>query len=460
MVIGGGLSGLAAAIRYARFDSSVLVLERHSKPGGLNSFYWRQGLLLETGLHAMTNYASLADRHAPLNLLLRQLKLSRKKMSFHEQKRSLIRFPDKSLSFSNDPEYLLAEIAVKFPHDIDRFRSLISEFRDYPALSTDNRRLSARSYLEDRLTDPFLIDMLLLPLMMYGNSSEHDMDLDLFIILFRSIFLEGLFRPRGTIKDFLDLLLDHYRSLGGEIRFQSEVAEVLTSGNGATGVKLASGEEVYCGNLVSTVGGPATFRLLPAAVNKEMIAGRISFFESIYILPGKSRHKLKDNGNTNIFYSLKDDFVFQRPDQAIDPSWGVINFPGNFQNLPESDNFQVRLTHAANYEVWQGYSREEYREMKVSWAEKSREAVAPLIGNFYDDVVLEDFFTPLTVEKFTAKDRGAVYGSPFKIKDGRTPYDNLYIAGTDQGLIGIVGSMLSGVTMVNKHILLYKAPVL
>jgi hypothetical protein len=59
----------------------------------------------------------------------------------------------------------------------------------------------------------------------------------------------------------------------------------------------------------------------------------------------------------------------------------------------------------------------------------------------------------VTIERFTAKAWGAVYGSPIKQKDGRTPYANLFIAGTDQGYLGIVGAMLSGVTIVNQHLL-------
>ena len=61
-------------------------------------------------------------------------------------------------------------------------------------------------------------------------------------------------------------------------------------------------------------------------------------------------------------------------------------------------------------------------------------------------------FTPVTVERFTGKANGAIYGSPVKIRDGRTPLANLFLAGTDQGYLGIVGAMLSGVTMVNQHI--------
>ncbi len=68
-------------------------------------------------------------------------------------------------------------------------------------------------------------------------------------------------------------------------------------------------------------------------------------------------------------------------------------------------------------------------------------------------MIFSDCFTPLTVERFTGKHGGAIYGSPEKIRDGVIGYDNLVLAGTDQGFLGIVGSMLSGVSMVNQHIL-------
>ena len=56
IIIGAGMSGLAAGIRLAHFDQRVCILERHSAIGGLNSFYRRSGRDLDVGLHAMTNY--------------------------------------------------------------------------------------------------------------------------------------------------------------------------------------------------------------------------------------------------------------------------------------------------------------------------------------------------------------------------------------------------------------------
>ena len=84
---------------------------------------------------------------------------------------------------------------------------------------------------------------------------------------------------------------------------------------------------------------------------------------------------------------------------------------------------------------------------------RSSEEVRKIIGNYQQDVVYVNSFTPVTIERFTSKAWGAVYGSPIKMKDGRTPYGNVFIAGTDQGYLGIVGAMLSGVTIVNQHLL-------
>ncbi|NNK12951.1 MAG: NAD(P)/FAD-dependent oxidoreductase, partial [Desulfofustis sp.] len=79
--------------------------------------------------------------------------------------------------------------------------------------------------------------------------------------------------------------------------------------------------------------------------------------------------------------------------------------------------------------------------------------VAPIVGDFSEHIVFSDCFTPHTVERFTGKHGGAIYGSPKKVSDGSMGYENLVLAGTDQGFLGIVGAMLSGVSMVNKHIL-------
>ncbi len=450
IIIGGGLSGLAAGIRCARFGESVLILEKHYIPGGLNSYYSRKGFLLETGLHAMTNFAPAANKHAPLNRLFRQLKLSRKKFTTREQFSSLIHFPGKQLEFSNDFGLLANEIGAKFPASIKSFIKLTELIDQYDPFTPQPWK-STRKTLAEHIHDPLLINMLLLPLMVYGNSEEHDMDFAQFVIMFRAVYREGFFRPRGTIKDFLNMLVEQYQKQGGEIRFKAGVESLSFKGNKVTAVKLAGGEEITCDKCISTMGAPATEALYHQKPARPHPPGRMSFVESIFVLPEKIKKTIKSD-YTIIFYSADDDFDYCQPQLPLEPNWGVICFPENFQDMPDNDNFQIRITNSANYHLWKD-AKENYPSLKEKWVARARQTAGEIIGNFTENIVYEDSFTPITIERFTAKDHGAVYGSPRKIKDGRTPYDNLFIAGTDQGYLGIVGAMLSGVTMVNHHIL-------
>jgi len=75
------------------------------------------------------------------------------------------------------------------------------------------------------------------------------------------------------------------------------------------------------------------------------------------------------------------------------------------------------------------------------------------VPDFRNQVIDTDMFTPLTIRRFTGHENGAVYGAPDKKYDGRTHLDNLYVCGTDQGMVGIIGSIVSGITIANKYLL-------
>ncbi|PID72557.1 MAG: phytoene dehydrogenase [Desulfobulbus propionicus] len=451
IIIGGGLSGIAAGIRAARFGLKTLLLEQHTLPGGLNSYYYRQGKMLETGLHAMTNFAPLGDKRAPLNRLFRQLKLSRKGFAAHEQGHSEIRYPERSLCFSNDPALLEQEVAQAFPLAVDRFIRFKERIATYDPF-TLKPWASARSFLREQLQEPLLEEMLLLPLMVYGNAEEHDMDLGQFVIMFRSIFEEGLFRPAGTIREFLDMLLEQYQSFDGEIRYRSAVDEILREQGQVAGVKLADGTEITAEAVLSTVGMPETIRLIGWDISQKPYGGQMSFMETVSVIQDRAREQL-DNDATIIFYNARSLLSYQQPADFMDTSWGVICFPENFQGLEQEEHFQVRTTHSANYSMWKAAPKDEYAELKKTWSAKAIHAAEKVIGPYGSDIVYQDSFTPLTIERFTRKAGGAIYGSPVKVKEGTTPWPNLFIAGTDQGYLGIVGAMLSGVTVVNQHIL-------
>jgi phytoene dehydrogenase-like protein len=453
IIIGGGLSGLAAAIRFARFSPEVLLLEQHSRLGGLNSYYYRNGRLFETGLHAITNYAAAGDKKAPLNRLLRQLKIKRKELVFHEQIQSEIRFPDgNSLLFSNDFSLFDSEVQRNFPASHLGFRKLLDVIAGYDPFQT-LPFISAKAIIHEHLKDNLLTDMLLCPLMYYGSSIEDDMDLGQFVIMFRAIFQEGMFRPGGTIKDLLDILHGHYKRHGGTTRTGTAVSRIIHSDQRASGVILANGEEISCDYMLSTIGSEETFSLLKKPSSMAEMP-RLGFVESIFEIPVDAA-PVGARDKTIIFFNKAEQFAYRQPNQLADCNSGVICMPQNFQNLPPCDHREIRTTHLANYQHWKALKDDpkSISNAKKDIACASLAVAEKILGNFAENIVYRDTFTPLTIERYTSKIRGAIYGNPIKIKDGDIGFSNLYLAGTDQGFLGIVGSMLSGVSIVNQHIL-------
>ncbi len=455
MVIGGGLSGLAAAIRASRFIPDVLLVEKHSRLGGLNSYYYRDNILYETGLHAITNYAEPKDKQAPLNLLLRQLKIRRQDFSVCQQLQSEVVFRNlESLSFSNNAELFYTEISKKFPQDSARFLQLLEFIKQFDPFTPAPFR-SARAFLSENLRSPLLAEMILCPLMYYGSSRENDIDLSQFVIMFRAIYQEGMFRPLGTIKDLIDFLVSHYLSMGGKLKKSSGVKEIICKQKKAIGVVLENGDFIESDNIISTIGHEETQSLLSKNIgNRPSKHVRLGFVENIYRLDKNLPMDVKAN-KTIIFFNEGEKFSYKSPNDYVDFKSGVICFPGNFHGIPSTDTFEIRSTHLANYSKWKNVSATpaQYLSQKHDTALRSVQVLEKLIGSFASNIVYESTFTPVTIERYTAKINGAIYGSPDKVKDGNIGYSNLFLAGTDQGFLGIIGSMLSGVLIVNQHIL-------
>ncbi len=468
-IIGAGMSGLAAGIRLAHFGRRVCIFERHNTVGGLNSFYSIAGRKFDVGLHAMTNYVRPGVKGTPLGKLLRQLRIERDEFALCEQKQSRVAFGARgevSLRFTNDFAVLEAEVARCFPAQIDGFRRLVGRIKAFDDVSLDARPVSAREIVRECITDPLLEDMLFCPLMYYGSATEHDMEFGQFVIMFKALFLEGFARPFDGVRVIVRVLLEKYRQAGGERRMKCGVQRIIPREGRAQALILDTGEEITADHVISSIGAPETEKLLdggrrppggghPEAKN----VGRLSFIETIAIL-NRQPAELGWGSDTIVFFNDSSRFDYARPQAQVDPRSGVICIPNNFDYgvgrvLPEGI---FRVTCLADYDRWAHLPEEAYQADKNRWfteVQRSARRFLPAV----DDLALAaatvttDMFTPRTITKFTGHLNGAIYGSPVKNRQGRTALANLYLCGTDQGFLGIVGAMLSGISMANYHIL-------
>ncbi len=453
IIIGAGMSGLAAAIRLAYFNKKVLVLERHYAAGGLNSYYALGGHQFDVGLHALTNYVPPGTRGAPLTKIYRQLRLTPEDFGLVPQHQSEVRFPDKTLRFTNDFEFFVQEVIESFPAQKDNFTRLVRHVREYDELDLDAKPLSGRQVVSSFLTDPLLIDMLFCPLMIYGNAAERDMEFGQFVVMFKSVFCEGLARPREGVRRIITVLRRKVREVGGTVRMKCGVKALRVEGGRVKFVELDNGETLTADVVLSSAGYVETMRLCSDCDPEKFsrLAGRMSFVEIISVLDKPM--KALGHDTTIIFYNTGKEFHYEAPADLVDPRSGVICCSGNFlYDKPLSQNM-IRFTCLANFDRWAALDEPDYVQAKAEWLPRIHQEVLKFVPDFRDHIVFTDCFTPRTIKHWTGHANGAVYGMPNKFKTGRTHLDNLFLCGNDQGFLGIIGAMLSGISMANLHVL-------
>ena len=111
----------------------------------------------------------------------------------------------------------------------------------------------------------------------------------------------------------------------------------------------------------------------------------------------------------------------------------------------------IRITTLANHDHWCQLPDTKYQAAKIAQYDDAVSSAVRFMPDFRRYVVDTDVFTPKTIRRFTWHDNGAVYGSPDKQLDGTTHLPNVFLCGTDQGFVGIVGAIVSGISMANRH---------
>ena len=212
--------------------------------------------------------------------------------------------------------------------------------------------------------------------------------------------------------------------------------------------------------IISTCGGVETELLISEFQNEKSKTelGEFSVIESISVIEGTPKKFGWEE--TVIFFNDSEKFDYRCPKELVDMRSGVICIPENYQSPTETKDFKLRITHPANFSKWDVLSKEEYQDQKTSYESLLLENGLQYLNNskvnkesLSNRILLTDTFSPKTIKRFTSHENGTLYGSPTKARDGSTRFGNLFLAGTDQGYVGIVGAMLGGIAIANNRIL-------
>jgi len=291
IVIGSGFGGLALAIRLQAAGIPTLLLEARDKPGGRAYVYEQDGFRFDAGPTVLTapgvidELFAAAGRNRPDYISFEQL------TPFYR-----LMWPDGTeFDYVGDEQELEARIAAFSPRDIEGYR----RFREYSrevfneayeklahvpfidiwsmvrAAPNLVRLQSYRSVYsivasfikDDKLRQAFSYHTLLVGGNPFSTSAIY--------ALIHALELKwGVHFPRGGTGALVAALVKLFTDLGGELRLNAPVDEILTTNDRVTGVRLKSDEVINARFVASNADVVHTYRQLLRATPPAQPAAR------------------------------------------------------------------------------------------------------------------------------------------------------------------------------------------
>lgn len=497
IIIGSGIGGLTAAGLLAGVaGKKVLVLEKHTEPGGLTHVFRRDGASWDVGLH----YVGEVEPGSPARALFDYL--SGGELRWNRMPHAFERFVYPGLDFAvpADPRDYEARLLERFP---DEARAIRRYFRDIrratlwswlgfargmvPApvvpLLRFAQRLTAglptrttKSYLDSRFASPELRALLASQWGDYGLPPERSA----FAIHAQIVthYLNGGWFPEGGAGRIARTFEKGVESAGGAVRVGQEAVEILVENGRAVGVRAidrrsaAPREIVYRAPVViSNVGAVATFeRLLPTtgdigartAELRGLIErlGRGLSAVTLYLRLKESPATIGVKGeNFWINTDLEHDDIAGHSDDLLKgrPRRVYVSFPSLKSGDARFHTAEIiSFVDSAAFETWRdapkGNRGADYSRLKDRIGEGLLDLAETAIPGLRALVSYSELSTPLSVEHYTSHPGGCFYGLPAtperyrsSLLGPRTAIEGLYLSGSDAGCLGIVGAMVGGV---------------
>jgi all-trans-retinol 13,14-reductase len=497
IVIGSGIGGLGAAAALASVGKRVLVLERHTQPGGLTQAFERDGFRFDVGVHHLGGFGA-----GGLNRrLFDRLAGGRIEMAPIGGTYERLRFPDFDLALAPPAARLRKTLAEAFAaeaagiddffhavEDADRAMGALQATHSAPGflatpLAWMRREAIARwvgrttwEVVGETVRDPRLRALLCAAWGGYGTRPL-DSSFAMHAAALAGHF-DGAWYPAGGAGSFARELSRSIVVAGGAIRTEAEVSAIHCESRCVRALSLAGGATVDCRCLVSDIGIHNTLRLLPSdEVDYQWAADALELQPS--------------TGHVGLYLGLEGDIAAHGADAAghwIHETWDVnalwtdpfaqARAPSLFVAFPSLRDPRhdpgPRRRHTAEVVAlvdWSAFAQwdrsqdnggmkknapaavrsDSYLAFKSLLQTNLRRqferhfpALAPMI-------VMCECSTPISLATCTGAEHGASYGleaTPRRFLSAalrpRTPIGGLFLAGQDACMPGVSGALLGG----------------
>ncbi len=492
IVIGSGIGGLTTAAILSKMNKMrVLVLEQHFEIGGLTHIFSRGRYKWEVGVHylgmmkkgriqrAVIDYITdKCLKWLPMPDIFEQYIYSDATFGVSKNekkyKADLIReFPTCKraiLKYFKDRNraanwYVRRFLAASVPQPLSALFSTINFFtKRIPLMTT-------KEYLDAYIPNERLATMLAHRWGDYGAPPQESC-FAMHALVMKHYSLGGFF-PDGSSSRIASAIEQVIEKSGGTVLVNRQVTEIIVKHGRAVGVRvkdkrfLDGREESYFAPIVvSNAGAENTYGKLVKSSQAAHLAKMVTTFKpgsssvTVYLGLKESPEKLGVRGeNIWINEHNKHHDVSQQTQELVagNPKVCYVSFPTMRGGRPK--HHIAVLIAIVDYSAFEQWADQPWREKDAKYnALKERIATSMIqlterhVPGFSDMIDYCEVATPLTMEYFTNRSRGPMYGfrptpqfyseQRFKVK---TPIKGLYLSGTDVCAPGVGGAMMGGV---------------
>jgi all-trans-retinol 13,14-reductase len=405
IVIGGGLAGLTCANMLARGGHSVLLLEQHSKLGGLATWFKRKEHIFDVALHGF-----------PVGMIKTCRKYWTPEIANMIVQLKGIRFDNPQFSFTTtyarEDFTRILEQRFKIPREnVEGFFNTARNMNFY-----DDQGMTTREFFEKFFSGRDDVHRMLMESITYANGSTLDDPAITYGIVFSNFMSKGVYTVRGGTDQFIEKMQEELLKNGVDIRTKCLVGKITIKDKKVTGV-IASGKRIKSkvvvsnGNLLSTI---------------HKLVGDENFSENFVTEAKKVR---LNNSSCQVYIGIKKgeridyigDLLFTSGAEKFDPQelcsknttsrTFSIYYP---QTRPGSDMYSIVASSNANYDDWANLSEEEYRTSKEELIQRTLDALEKYVPKIRDKIDHLEAATPKTFQRYTLHLSGASFGTKFE----------------------------------------------
>ncbi len=432
IVIGSGLGGLTCANRLARAGHSILLLEHHTKLGGLATWFKRKGHVFDVSLHGFP-YGMVKTCKKYWNKAIKDSIVQLDNIVFDN--------PQFSLKTSFDKEDFVKILNQKFQIEmsvVDEFFATVNKMNFY-----DDQSMTTRELFEKFFPGRSDVHRLLLEPITYANGSTLDEPAITYGIVFSNFMNRGVYTFEGGTDKLIHMMQDELVANGVTICTKARVNRLIIEKDRITGV-IVGNKKIHAKSVVSNSGITNTVTNL--AGREHFSPDYLERFDAVKVNNSscqvyfgvKQGERFDDVGDLLFTSTAKQFSSEEMLDMQTKSRTFSIYYP---KTRPEKPDYTVVASMNGNYDDWMRLDDTEYEKAKVDMIERSYNDLERYIPGIREKVDWVEAATPRTFNRYTLHTKGTSFGTKFEgLEISRSIYKEL------PGLfhVGSVGIIMSG----------------